>query len=327
MNSYSPKISVAIPVYNGATYIESQLKLITEECNKREYKNFIEIVICDNNSSDGLDKIIRKYQNKIKKSNFLKIRYFINKKNLGFYENYLKVINLSRGEYVLSSVDHDIPEKGFYKDLLRTFKNYNSEHLIFLPIKNIKQYVPRIFNLNKLGYIVDRGSILSGVILKKKNISLKYMEKNLYPQNIIYINYFLKFDMIEIPLRSKIEQRNKKQLTHEKLYDRMKRGDDYAINDKLRSIEIFYLNNMIGHLEYIVAILKIYTWCLDVKWKLRLEKRFIQEKDLFNKITKNKNIIIIIFFIIFIKNLFSKRKMFFFEAFLMSAFNSLRHPK
>ena len=240
MNSYSPKISVAIPVYNGANYIESQLKLITEECNKKEYKNFIEIVICDNNSSDGLDKIIRKYQNKIKKSDFLKIRYFINKKNLGFYENYLKVINLSKGEYVLSSVDHDIPSKGFYKNLLRIFKNYNSDNLIFLPIKNIKRYVPRFFNLNKLGYVLERGSILSGVILKKKNISLKYMEKNLYPQNIIYINYFLKFDMIEIPLKSKIEQKNKMQFINEKFYDRMKRGNDYALNDKLRSVEIFY---------------------------------------------------------------------------------------
>jgi hypothetical protein len=131
----------------------------------------------------------------------------------------------------------------------------------------------------------------------------------------------LRFGLKEIKLKHKIIDRDSGQLIHEKFNDRMHRKGDYAINDKLRSVEIFYLNQKISYLGYFVAILKIYTWCLEITWKLRLENKFKQENELFNEIIKNRNVTVIIFFLIFIRNFFSKRIIFFLKILLARIFN------
>jgi glycosyltransferase involved in cell wall biosynthesis len=300
------KISISIPTYNGANYIKMQLELFLNECNNLKFKNLIEMVICDNCSSDHTKNIVNCYKKKIK-NKFINIKYFKQKKNLGYYKNLLKLINISKGEYILLMVDHDIPESGFYKELKDKiiFKNYNS--LIFLPIKNIETYKPKLFELNKLGYICDRGSKLSGVIMKRDKISLKYVENSLYVQNIIYIDYYLRFGLKEIPFQHKILEKGTSQLVNEKFKDRMKRKNDYALNDKLRSVEIFYLNNKISYLKYVLTILKIYNWCLEIAWQLRMENKFLLQKNLFFKIIKNKNMTPTIFILFLIKNIFNKK--------------------
>jgi len=315
------KISVLIPTYNGANYIKSQLELFLRECNNLRFNNFIEITISDNFSTDSTEDVVNYYKNKIK-NKFISINYFKKKKNVGYYLNFLNVINVARGEYVLLLCDHDIPERGFYKELKEklTFKNFNS--LVFLPIKNVQTYKPKIFELNKLGYVCERGSKMSGVMLKKDNITFKYLEKSLYVQNIIYINYYLTFGLKEIRLKHKIIERGDQQSVYEKFNDRIKRKNDFAVNDKLRSIEIFYLNKKINYLQYIIGVFKIYTWSLEIKWELRLEKKFDLESIFINKITQNnRKIIIIILFIIFIRNLFNRRRYFFFKTLISVIFS------
>jgi len=300
------KISISIPTYNGANYIKMQLELFLNECNNLKFKNLIEMVICDNCSSDHTKNIVNCYKKKIK-NKFINIKYFKQKKNLGYYKNLLKLINISQGEYILLMVDHDIPESGFYKELKKKiiFKNYDS--LIFLPIKNTETYKPKLFGLNKLGYVCDRGAILTGGIMKRDKISLKYVENSLYVQNIIYIDYYLRFGLKEISFQHKILEKGTPQLVSEKFKDRMKRKDDYAINDKLRSVEIFYLNNKISYFEYVLTILKIYNWCLEIAWQLRMENKFLQQKNLFVKIIKNKNMTPAIFTLFLINNIFNKK--------------------
>lgn len=83
------KLSICIPTYNRANYIVETIDSIASQLN-----NEIEIVVSDNASNDGTEKIIRSYQSKI--SN---IKYFCWSKNVGADLNYLKVIELARGKY------------------------------------------------------------------------------------------------------------------------------------------------------------------------------------------------------------------------------------
>jgi len=295
-----------------------QLKKFVNETNNIKFKNFFEIVISDNASTDNTKKIVNSFLTKNKLKN-PSIKYYRQKKNLGYYKNFISVIKKTRGEYLLTLVDHDVPQKGFYLELIRKFKNKNYKNLVFLPIDKVSSYKKKLFGLNELGYIVNRGSSMSGVILKKKELSLKYVKKSLYVQNIIFVNYFLKFGMKQLKLKSKIKSVAAVESVTDKINDRVNRGDDYATSDKLKSIEIFYKNKKINFLEYFVCIFQIYTWCLEIKWILKELKRHDLENNYFNALIKNKKkITSLIFLFIFFRNILSKKNFFYLRSFLKS---------
>lgn len=86
----TPKISVVLPVYNAAEYLELALNSILTQT----YKNF-EFIIVDDCSTDGSFKILQEYANKYKK-----IKLFRNKKNRGVSETVKKAIRQCRGEFI-----------------------------------------------------------------------------------------------------------------------------------------------------------------------------------------------------------------------------------
>ncbi len=86
--------------------------------SKKNCKNFnIEICISDNNSDFNVLKIIRKYKQKIR------IKFNKNKKNIGYALNYLKVLNLARGEYVWVMGDDEILKYNSLTILKNILKN------------------------------------------------------------------------------------------------------------------------------------------------------------------------------------------------------------
>ncbi|MED3574367.1 glycosyltransferase family 2 protein, partial [Cytobacillus praedii] len=86
-----PLVSILIPTYNRPDYFELALKSALEQT----YEN-IEIIIGDdstNNLTESLvkDKYLPFYNN---------IRYIRNETNLGQFDNDLKLMELSSGEYI-----------------------------------------------------------------------------------------------------------------------------------------------------------------------------------------------------------------------------------
>ena len=71
---YKFKLSVSIPVYNGAKNLKKQFDRIFKDCDNNKFNNFLEIVISDNFSTDNTKKVVSRYK---KKS--LKKKKFINK--------------------------------------------------------------------------------------------------------------------------------------------------------------------------------------------------------------------------------------------------------
>jgi glycosyltransferase involved in cell wall biosynthesis len=304
-------LSVAFPVYNGGQNLEKNLDHFTKECNKKKFFNFFELVISDNCSNDNTNKIINKYIRILKRNNFIKIRYTKNKKNLGYPKNFLKVLKNCSGKYVMPLSDDNIPKKGFYTQLYNFLISNNLTELGFAPISSTKEYKNKFLDLNKFSYVVARGSVMSGVILKTKKINLKNVKENLYIHNFIYINYFLKYGMRNIPLRSNIKFDTKVSVS-KKFNDRMGRKNDYAVLDKLKIVEFFYKRNKVGFFEYLISISQIYEWCINVMYILTKQNSNLLAKIFFKEILKfpNKRIIKYSFIIILLKKIFSKKSYF-----------------
>ena len=88
MNDNQPLVSILIPVYNR----EDLLKPCIESALAQTYDN-TEIIVVDNQSTDGTWDICRKYAEK-----YPKVKVYQNEKNLGPVGNWLSCMNHASGE-------------------------------------------------------------------------------------------------------------------------------------------------------------------------------------------------------------------------------------
>lgn len=110
-----PKISVMIPTFNRAHYLEEAIESALEQ----DYPNF-EIIVSDNGSTDETEEVIKKYKYDTR------VRYFKNKINLGSGLNYQKLLyEYATGEYghFLTDDDYFIDRQHLSKanNLIQTF--------------------------------------------------------------------------------------------------------------------------------------------------------------------------------------------------------------
>jgi len=94
----SPLISIAVCTYNGAKYLKEQLDSLVNQT----YIN-LEIIICDDCSSDDTVQIIRQFA--IQYSN---VKYEVNATNLGYIKNFENVLRLCKGDFVTLCDQDDI---------------------------------------------------------------------------------------------------------------------------------------------------------------------------------------------------------------------------
>lgn len=86
--SYGPRVSVCIPVYNGAGYIAECMESILAQ----SFADF-ELIVCDNCSTDDTEAIVRSYADP-------RVRYIRNGKNLGLVGNANRCLQVASSEYV-----------------------------------------------------------------------------------------------------------------------------------------------------------------------------------------------------------------------------------
>jgi len=110
---YDSKISVCMATYNGQKYLSQQIDSIINQ----SYKN-LEIIICDDNSTDNTLQLLEKYA-----QTDSRIRVVKNSSNLGYVKNFEKAIGLSTGEYIALSDQDDIWEEDKLEVLLSLIKD------------------------------------------------------------------------------------------------------------------------------------------------------------------------------------------------------------
>jgi len=99
-NAVEPKplVSVGCAVYNGAETLRRALDGLV----RQDYP-CLEIIICDDGSTDGSRAICQEYA--ARNSN---IRYLANAENLGIVQNYNKLFHLSKGKYFVWADQDDV---------------------------------------------------------------------------------------------------------------------------------------------------------------------------------------------------------------------------
>jgi glycosyltransferase involved in cell wall biosynthesis len=93
------KISIALTTYNGAAYLQAQLSsyLVQERLPD-------ELIVCDDVSTDETVKILESFKDAAP----FKVRIIVNKKNLGYTQNFGKVISKCTGDLIFLSDQDDI---------------------------------------------------------------------------------------------------------------------------------------------------------------------------------------------------------------------------
>jgi len=110
-------VSIIIPNYNKKTYLKKCLISVF----KQSYLN-IEVIVVDNNSSDGSYEFLREYNN---------IKIIRNSKNELFAKSLNKGIKVSKGEYILCLNNDVILKEDFLEMLMNNVDNSNEKIGIF----------------------------------------------------------------------------------------------------------------------------------------------------------------------------------------------------
>ncbi len=94
----APRVSIAVPVYNGERYLRESLDGLLAQT----FTDF-ELVIADNASTDATEAICREYV-----ARDPRVRYHRNERNIGGPGNFRRVFGLCRGEYHKWSTADDL---------------------------------------------------------------------------------------------------------------------------------------------------------------------------------------------------------------------------
>jgi len=109
------KLTIGIPVYNGAIYIQQTLDSIISQLDTSDEQDQLEILISDNASDDGTSIVSEKYQANHKGI----INYYKNTENLGYDRNVDLVVERAAGKHVWLLGCGDIVKDGAIKHILR----------------------------------------------------------------------------------------------------------------------------------------------------------------------------------------------------------------
>ena len=97
-----PLLTIAIPTWNRAVYLDASLRQLQSELQSIE-PTLVEIIVSDNCSPDNTPDVVRDAIGR-----GLPIRYIRNADNLGWAPNFAQAFEMSAGKYVLMMGDDDL---------------------------------------------------------------------------------------------------------------------------------------------------------------------------------------------------------------------------
>lgn len=137
MNGKKYLLSICIPTYNRADVLQHCLDAIVN--HKLTNSGLIEIVVCDNASTDGTKSLMQKY------SELSYVKYFCNDENIGVILNTIKVVSVATGEYRKLLNDYSVlSEDGLQTLYSQVFMNRNDRPVLLFDNKdtsNCNEYI------------------------------------------------------------------------------------------------------------------------------------------------------------------------------------------
>lgn len=118
----TPKVSVIIPNYNHAPYLDARIQSILNQT----YQDF-ELIILDDCSTDNSREVIEKYRSD---KHLTQIVY--NEQNCGkVFSQWKRGIELAQGELIWIAESDDVSDLNFLETLVSKFENYPTLSLAF----------------------------------------------------------------------------------------------------------------------------------------------------------------------------------------------------
>ncbi len=104
-----PLVTVGLPVYNGAAHLQLAIDAILNQ----SYEN-IELIVCDNASTDETATIAERSALKDKRVKFIR-----NDRNIGIFNNFSRVLRESSGDYFMWAAYDDLHSHDFIQECLK----------------------------------------------------------------------------------------------------------------------------------------------------------------------------------------------------------------
>lgn len=151
MRQSLPLLSIAIPTWNRAAFLENALAALLPQVN--EVKDKVEFIISDNASTDYTQDVVNEFRLKFPDISFCT---FIQQTNTGFYGNFRKCREMASGEYFWLLSDNDYLVNGTLKEVISILTENRGIGLVFLKKwvesipKEIKHCHSEIIDFNAL---------------------------------------------------------------------------------------------------------------------------------------------------------------------------------
>ena len=167
-NEKSVLLSICIPTFNMADYLDEVLLSIFSQTINNDLKDRIEICISDNASSDHTDVVINKWSAKEQ----LRIVSKRNDQNIGFDNNLLQVVASASGQYCWTLGSDDKLEPGSIQHIITEIEKETGIDIFLL-----NQYVYDFHMKQRLALRLSRlrplRRLAADVIYKDYNLILK----------------------------------------------------------------------------------------------------------------------------------------------------------
>lgn len=174
-------VSVVLASHNGEKYLLQQIESILSQT----YTN-IELIICDDFSSDESLNIARKFEETDKR-----VRVVENKQNLGIVQNFLKGLRYAQGKYICFSDQDDIWLNDKVQVLISHMKLDNEVSLAYSDLEICNDSLTE-----------DVGSFweITGIGGEMGKIGEKAFLKNISPGCAMMFREDIKKHLVELPL-------------------------------------------------------------------------------------------------------------------------------
>lgn len=273
------EISVALCTFNGEKYLEKQIESILNQsfdCN-------LEIIVCDDNSSDKTITILNDY--KVKYPTTFEI--INNNTTIGSTKNFEKAIKKCQGEFIFLSDQDDIWEENKIEETISIFKRniniegvfsnanlINNEDLKYIEMSLwdsvffLENRLPHPINFVDL--ISKNGNVVTGATLCIKKEIKEFIFP--FPEKILHDEWIA----ILLAVRETLDYSKKKLISY-RIHDKQQVGINGI--DKIEKIQ---------RKKNIVLGIESPNYFKD--YRLKLKKSFLK-KDLLNSLQSKKTIL------------------------------------
>ncbi|MPQ32923.1 glycosyltransferase family 2 protein [Clostridium estertheticum] len=160
-NEKKALLSIAIPTYNRANFLDKCLDSIYSEVNNDP---IFEIVISDNASTDNTYEIVRKY-----KQTHNNIVYYRQHENVGFSKNFKKVLELATGEYINPHGDDDFFNTGMIYEIINLILKNKDCSVMYTSWKNVPLNITCGINMNNYLNELNGINFITSMIIKNED--------------------------------------------------------------------------------------------------------------------------------------------------------------